>query len=645
MPDIAVDAPGTVQLLLGNEAIARGALEGGVGFASAYPGTPSSEILPALAGVAKRMNIYAQWSINEKVAMEAAAGASFAGIRSLVAMKQNGVEVACDFLGNLQMSGIGKGMVLVAADDPGSTSSTNEQDTRPVAKWMDMPLLEPSNAQEAKDMTKWAFELSEEVGIVCMVRSTTRVAHTRGNVKLGELPKNGQKACFPDLWDMYKPARTKFSAHGLVVPQHDLLHKKLARVPEKFETSPFNRYMGPDKAELLIITSGGCWPYSLEAVRELKLEDKVGILKLGTTWPLPEKLVAKQLNRTQKVLFVEEIDPFIERSVMELVANLPPGSPHLTFYGKRSGHMRAYGYYDVELVTNAIANIMGVTYQPRDIKYGHEIEQLAEAAPIRALEFCPGCSYRAAFWAIKNALKLDGRDGFICGDIGCYAMGAGDTGYFQVRTHYAMGSGVGVANGLGNLKQFGLNQPVLAMCGDSTFFHATIPALINGIWNESDFILLIMDNNATAMTGQQPHPGIGMNALGEPAKVIDAEALCRSLGARVEVCDPFDLKNTISTLLELMAEGGGAKVLIIRRECELVRAAREKKAPYKMHVDTDKCIGEDCGCDRVCTRLFHCPGLVWDKEVGKAKMDEAICTGCGVCVDICLQEAIIKEVA
>ncbi len=183
------------------------------------------------------------------------------------------------------------------------------------------------------------------------------------------------------------------------------------------------------------------------------------------------------------------------------------------------------------------------------------------------------------------------------------------------------------------------------MCGDSTFYHAAIPALINGIWNESNFILIILDNSTTAMTGHQPHPGMGTNALGEPAKVIDMDALCRSFGARVEVRDPFDLKDTTSTLLKLMAGGGGAKVLIMRRECELVRARREKKALYQMHVDTNKGVGEDCGCNRVCTRLFRCTGLIWDKEVGKAKIDEAVCAGCGLCADICPQGAIIREVA
>jgi indolepyruvate ferredoxin oxidoreductase alpha subunit len=207
-----------------------------------------------------------------------------------------------------------------------------------------------------------------------------------------------------------------------------------------------------------------------------------------------------------------------------------------------------------------------------------------------------------------------------------------------------MGGGAGVANGLGKLGQFGFDQPVIAVVGDSTFYHATIPALINGIYNQSKFILLILDNNATAMTGFQPHPGTGITAMGEPTKVVSMEALCRSLGAHVEVCDPFDLKSTTETLLRMMAEDGGAKVAIMRRQCELVRAKKEK-SPYKVHVDVEKCIGEDCGCDRLCTRIFLCPGLIWDKKTSKSRIDEVICSGCGVCVDICPQGAIIREAA
>jgi indolepyruvate ferredoxin oxidoreductase alpha subunit len=642
MASIELDAPGTTQLLLGNEAIARGALEAGIGFAASYPGTPASEIMDTLASIAQRIGIHAEWSVNEKVALEAAAGASFAGIRAIASMKQNGINVASDFLINLAMTGIGKGLVAVVADDPGPISSTNEQDSRNICKWMNLPLLEVSNTQDAKDITKWAFELSEELDTICIVRSVNRIGHTRGNVELGELPEREQRAYFPHIWNMFDPTLSKF-ATGPFPWLHNILHQKLAKAQQRFESSPFNYYMGPDKVELLIITSGACTSYCTEAVKELKLEDNVGIFKLATTWPLPEKLVRKQLSRSQKVLFVEESDPFIERSVMELSAILPPDSPRMIFYGKRSGHIPSYGELHTDAVINTVANLMGITYQARDITYEEKAKEFSMNIPGRALNLCPGCPHRATFWAVKNALQLDGRDGFVCGDIGCYSLGFAAGGYYQSRTMHAMGSGAGVANGLGNLSQFGFEQPVIALCGDSTFFHATIPALINGIYNKSNFILLILDNSATAMTGFQPHPGTGMTGAGEPAIRINMEALCRSLGAHVEVCDPFALENTTTALLKLMAEVGGAKVVIMRRECEMVRAKREKRFPYVVHVDPDICIGEACGCNRVCTRVFQCPGLIWDREAGKSKIDEAVCTGCGFCVEICPEGAIIKK--
>jgi indolepyruvate ferredoxin oxidoreductase alpha subunit len=420
---------------------------------------------------------------------------------------------------------------------------------------------------------------------------------------------------------------------------------KLDKARERFESSPFNRYVGPDKADLLIITGGSCWLYSKDAIEALKLKDRVGILKLGTLWPLPEKFVTEHLNKSDKVLFVEEIDPFLERSVMELAGNFPPRAARPTFYGKRSGHINAYGELNPDMVIKAISTILGLTYQPRDIQYSKKAEALVKGSvPERSMTFCAGCPHRATFWSIKNALKLDGRDGFVTGDIGCYSLALGPAGFFQVRTMHCMGGGAGVANGLGKLGQFGFDQPVIAVVGDSTFYHATIPALINGIYNQSKFILVILDNSATAMTGFQPHPGTGMTAMGEPTKVVSMEALCRSLGAHVEVCDPFDLKSTTETLLRMMAEDGSAKVAIMRRQCELVRAKKEK-TPYKVHVDIEKCIGEDCGCDRLCTRIFLCPGLVWDKKTGKSRIDEVICSGCGVCADICPQGAIIREAA
>jgi indolepyruvate ferredoxin oxidoreductase alpha subunit len=259
--------------------------------------------------------------------------------------------------------------------------------------------------------------------------------------------------------------------------------------------------------------------------------------------------------------------------------------------------------------------------------------------------FCAGCPHRATLWSVKNALKLDGRGGFVTGDIGCYTMGLGPSGFFQLKTVQAMGSGAGLASGFGKLDKLGFDQPVLTVCGDSTFFHAVIPALINGVYNQSNFTLIILDNSATAMTGFQPHPGTGASALGEPAPSVDLEGLCHSLGIRVEVTDPFDLQDTTHKLLDLMQDDGGVRVLISRRKCSIVRGKEEEKPAYKVRVDSDKCRGESCGCNRLCTRIFQCPGLVWDSESQTAKIDEVICSGCGVCADICPASAIIREVA
>ena len=615
MPDIDIDAPGKTVLLMGNEAIARGALEAGVGFAAAYPGTPSSEILPTIAEVARRRGIYAEWSVNEIVSIEAATGASLAGIRAMASMKQNGTQVALDFLGNLAQRGVGAGLVLVSCDDPSARNSSNEQDTRHIAKWLDIPLLEPGDFQEAKDMTKWLFDLSEEVDVFGMLRAVSKISHTRGNVRLGELPDRQYKARFPyDRSDRVgQPLR-------LMGNPHAVQHQKLA-------------------------ICGSCWLYSQEAIRTLGLGDKVGILKLGTTWPIPEKLVTEHLSKAPEVLFVEEIDPFVELSVMELAANLPSSDSRPAFYGKRSGHISAYGELNPDAVITALTKIMDITYEARDSEYVKKVEAIPrDLAITRGGALCPGCPHRASFWAIRTALKLDGRGGFATGDIGCYTQGLGPGGFSVVRTLYCMGASAGVATGLGKLGQFGFNQPVLAVCGDSTFFHATIPALINGVYNNSNFTLVALDNSATAMTGFQPHPGTGFTAMGDPAPTIKIEDICRSLGIRVEVTDPFDLENTTKTLLDMMAMEGGVRVVVMKRECELVRGRREKP-PYKVEINPDICIGEACGCDRLCTRIFLCPGLRWNRETGKSEIDPIICTGCGVCVDICPQGAITREAA
>jgi indolepyruvate ferredoxin oxidoreductase alpha subunit len=374
------------------------------------------------------------------------------------------------------------------------------------------------------------------------------------------------------------------------------------------------------------------------------VENRAGIVKLGTTWPLPKSFLAQHLKKADRILFVEEVDPFLENNIKEFCAERAAELGAKTFLGKASGDLPDIGEINPDIVTGAIQKVLRVSYEPRSPQYAQEAAEAASLfAPTRELGFCAGCPHRATYWSLKNALAIDGRDGIVLGDIGCYTIGVRPAGFSQVKTCHAMGSGAGLANGFGQLERFGLNQPVLTVCGDSTFYHAAIPALVNARYNRSNFLMLILDNSATAMTGFQPHPGTGRTAMGPEAPVVDIEALCKALGARVLVRNPFDVQDTTDAIYELLQDREGIKVLILRQECALVRAKRQK-AVYKVRVDQERCIGQACGCNRRCTRIFKCPGLAWDPATGKARIDEAICTGCGVCADICPQSAILKEI-
>ena len=633
MSALAKNAPGKEVLLMGNEAMARGAIEAGVRVAAAYPGNPSSEIVGSLAQVGPELGIHVEWSANEKVALEVAAAASFAGLRGLAAMKQNGLNVAADFLFNLNLSGTKGGMVLIVCDDPGAISSTNEEDTRLFARIGDLPLLEPGDAQEAKEMTRWAFLLSEELGLPCLIRSVTRISHSRGGVILGEIPGNEDRAWFD-------ASRPFISMPALA--NHSLLHQKMEKCREIFETSPFNFYEGPERAEALIVTSGTGWAYAREALTLLGATARVGILKLGATWPLVTGLLTENLKRAPVIIFIEEVDPFLEVQVKAFWAQQAEELEPKRFFGRASGHLPQVGEMNSNLVLTLLQEILDVKYEARPADYLRRAEAASALAPARQVGFCAGCPHRATYWAIKNALALDGREGFVTGDIGCYGMGFGPSGFGQVKTLHAMGSGPGLASGLGQLRRFGLDQPVLTVCGDSTFYHAALPALINARYNGASFLMLVLDNSATAMTGFQPHPGTGRTAGGDQASMVEIEAICRAIGFPVEVIDPFEVDVAIEAVFRLIQDRDGVKILIMRQTCALVRAKAEK-ASFRVRVDPERCLGEACGCDRLCTRIFKCPGLIWDGGAGKARVDEVICNACGVCVQICPQSAIVKE--
>jgi len=625
--NVKLNLPGREVLLTGNEALARGALEAGVKYASSYPGSPSAEVLDTLAKLSSQFNLYAEWSVNEKVAAEGAAAASFAGMRSITVMKADGFNVAVDFFTSLSLSGVKAGMVVVVSDDPSAHSSIKEEDSRYLSKLAHLPVLEPATIQEAKDMTVQAFTLSEAIGLPVVIRCVTRICHASSVVKLGALNNIEVR---PEL-------KQKF----LTNPQaHVDVENKLREIAK---TGGGCLYAGPENAQTIIVTSGPVYTYCLEALEILQLNGEIGVLKLGRTWPLPEAELYNRLKQAREVIFAEEVEPFIEDNVASFAAFHWSELNPLQLYGKRSGHVAGplgpgIGELNTDVMIDSLIKIKGLNYQ-RNLLNQDKVKHL-EPLPVRDRAFCAGCPHRASFWAIKSALALDGRNGFVLGDIGCYAMGRGRTGYFLLSSVHSMGSGVGLAHGFGKLGQFSFNQPVTAIVGDSTFYHAVVPALINAKANNSNFLCIVLDNETTAMTGHQPHPGSGRDAAGNPSPAVSMENLARGLGLPVYISDPYDIPATVKLINSLLTNNE-PQVLILRRTCALVAAKREKRP--KVYVDQEICLGDGCGCNRFCTRVFGCPANIWDKEAGKARIDEAVCVGCGVCVSLCPQGAIKVE--
>lgn len=636
MMGVCCTEPGTRVALTGNESIARGALEAGVGYASSYPGSPTAEVLGTLAQLAGQFNLYAEWSINEKVAMEGAAAASFAGLRSLVVMKADGLNVALDFASALALSGTRAGMVVVVGDDPGAHSSVREEDSRNLCKALHLPILEPGSVQEAKDTVKEAFDLSEKMQLPVVVRCVTRVCHASGDVLLGGITPRERKPVFH--------REDRFITFSIKL--HGLLEEKLSRASAWADSSHLNHYQGPEQARRLIIASGPCYLYALEALAMLGLENQIGVLKLGTTWPLPEKLLVNYLKAAEEVVFAEEVEPFVEDNVMALAAQHWHELGSIKFYGKNSGQVAGpygagIGELDPDVLASSLAAIWDLPYN-RPTRPGEEeiMAFLGDKMPDRELALCAGCPHRASFWSIRTALELDGRGGVVLGDIGCYTLGIARTGYFLLQTVHCMGAGVGLAGGLGQLGRFGYNKPVITVLGDSTFYHAALPALVNARYHQANFMCVILDNETTAMTGHQPHPGRELTAMGEQAATIPMEELIRGIGLPYAIQDPYDVEATTTAVYQMLQQQG-PRVLILRRTCALVAVKGKKK--NKVYVDPDLCIGDSCGCARFCSKVYGCPANIWDAQTGKARIDEAVCNGCGVCASLCPQGAIIVE--
>ena len=626
-------------LLMGNEAIARGGLEGGVSYCTGYPGNPSSEIVETMFSFQDRFDIKVEWSVNEMVALEAAAAFAFSGLRAMVTMKQNGMNVCADFLTTVCLDELKGGLLVVVCDDPGPLTSTNEEDSRHFAKIAQIPLFEPSTPHEAKDMAKWLLGFSQEMGLPAILRSVSRLSHGRGSVTLGPVSRRDGRAFF----DLEKPL---VGLPFLVTQHHRRLLQKMHRVQETFSTSPFNHYEGPREARFVIMATGLGSLYAREAVHMLGLENKVGILKIGTSWPLPASLIRKHLNRADQVLFVEEIDPFLEDQVKVLYAETPPPQGRIRFFGKNTGdiqgdHGPGVGEVNTDIVLEALRRLLKIP-KPKRSAHTKSAEHIASTVLIpRELAFCQGCPHRASFLAIKAALQLDGRKGFVVGDIGCYGLAAGATGYSQIKALHCMGSGMGNVSGFSALSSFGFDQPVVAVVGDSTFFHAGLPALVNAAFNRANALFIVLDNGVTAMTGFQVNPASPFTGSNMPNPPVRAEDITRGLGIETIVVDPIDDVQKAIEIVYCRLQEDGVKAIVSRRTC----STYEKRVTPpvrrgKAVVDPEKCIGERCGCNRFCSQVLGCPAIGYDPHTEKAFIREPDCNGCGLCVQLCPREAI-----
>lgn len=618
---MTANAPGQVCLMQGNEAIVRGALEAGINFAASYPGSPSSQVLGMLGKVARERNFYAEWSTNETCAMEACIGASLANARALCIVKQNGLLFAADAIHCGAQHGVKGGMVIVTSDDPSAHSSTNEFDSRYQAMSANIPMLEPTSMQETKDMVPYAFALSERTHQMVIIRLTTRVCHGRGNVVLGELPEKPHQMRQVGEWDRMVCVSY---LRGTMLQKMDLLR-------QEFESCPYNRYTGPDHPRELVVAGGTGRLYGQEAIRRLGVGGRVGLLSLATLWPLPEKTILRHLEGVEKVLTLEEVDPVLERNLQAIA-----GAHRLkiVFSGREDGALPKIGELDPDNVAQAISALTGVRLPEKKIA---SREPLIE----RELTFCAGCPHRATFHILKKVLRQEKHPGIVVGDIGCYIMSGQAAGQYAFQACNCMGSGINLAEALGQLTHYGLDQKVVTVCGDSTFFHTILPGLVNATYHNANMLLMVLDNSATAMTGFQPHPATGITAMGDRVPAMDIQKIVAGIGCKAEVADPFDVAEAEKTIRRLL-HTPGMNVLIMRQPCATLMS-KQKKRPVRVYVDQSVCLGDGCGCDKYCSRVWGCPGNTWDFKNNKAYIDPVTCVGCGVCAKLCPSGAIKVE--
>lgn len=598
--------------LLGNEAAVRGALEAGITFTSTYPGTPSSEIGNVLAKIAKKAGVYFEFSVNEKVALEVSAAAAASGLRSFVFMKHVGLNVAADAFMSTAYTGVRGGMIILSADDPSMHSSQNEQDNRLFAQMAGVPVLEPANPQEVKDLMHYGVEISEQFQIPVLMRTTTRVSHMRAIVKLGDIKKKNKEGFFEKEENRFNiaPAFARKLRKSLV--------EKLQQIEEVANNSMVNQIVKECDSKTGVITSGAPYNYVIDVVNENNLQ--VNILKLGLSYPFPRGLVRKFLDGLERVIIVEEVEPFIEKEVLALIGK---EYKKIKVHGKLDDTFPRIYEYNPDIIAESIAKVINFNL-PEQTDKNIDIKP-----PFRPPVLCPGCPHRSSIYAIKkavNSLKIRDEDVIYSNDIGCYTL-AMQPPYNMADYCICMGSSIGIGSGMAKASK----QKVISLIGDSTFFHAGIPPLINAVHNRANIMVVVLDNRITAMTGGQPNPSIPLDGWGEETPVISIEELAKATGAGyVAVINPGNIKKATEIFKEAL-QYKGVSVVISRSPCIMLKS-KEKRPNFQINQ-------EKCTRCQICLKQFNCPAI-YKKDDGSIHINELLCTGCGVCVQVCPQKAI-----
>jgi len=605
--------------LMGNEAIARGAIEGSVYVVTGYPGTPSSEVLMTIQEFGKDLDIYAEWAVNERVAFEIGYGAAIGGARALVTMKAPGANVAADPILSAAYGGVDGGLVILVADDPGPHTTQTEQDNRWFALLSKLPMITPSNPQEAKDFTVYGLELSEELKLPVILRTTTRVNHTVGDVVLGPIGK-------PKKFKKFVRDPVRFVRAGMRwnLERHKWLNNQLRRAEEVASKYKLNKVIFDGK--VCIVTEGAGFNYVVDAVKDLGIEDRVKIVKLGLIHPLPKEFLMRELSNCEEVIIVEELDPYLEFMIKKLLYD---AGIKIKVHGKDEGLLPLEGELSKPLVMSAISKVLGIKSQ-----ITQSVSSGIKDIPPRPPPLCPSCPHRSSYLAILFGIAKAGfkrNEVPIFGDIGCYALSVNPP-LNAIWTEHSMGASISMAVGL---KLSGYEKPVIATIGDSTFYHAGIQPLIEAVHKRVNVLVVILDNEVVAMTGHQSTPAWSETETGRKSRAINLEDLIKSIGVdNLAVVDPYNVDKMINIVAEFLKKPG-VNVIIARHPCALMEA-RIKGVKKKYEVLPDKCTG----C-LACVRVTGCPALYVDKD-GKVKIMTEDCLGCGLCAKYCPYKAIVE---